>query len=168
LPPGKKPGAKDAAYRSDLAWTGDQGLVLSALVSRMRIVPSGSREYKQLLATARQLLAGAMDYLVDREKDPRGILGPWCPDPAPGDDDNDYWTGPGIFFRSLLYAYRANSDLKRDLQQQDAQDFIRANAEWVVADPDREQSEDPIVNQANNLATLVAAVGMLLPKSARH
>lgn len=167
LPPGKKPGVKDAAYRSDLAWTGDQGLVLGALVTRMRMVPSGSREYRQLLATARQVLAGTMDYLVNRETDPRGILRAWWPDPAPGGDDDDYLTGPGIFFRSLLYAYRANTDLKNDLQQPAVQDFIRANAE-NVANPDRPQSGDPIVNHANDLATLVAAVGMLPAKSARH
>jgi hypothetical protein len=161
LPPGNKPGAQDEKYRTDLAWAGDQGLVLGALVDRMRMVPGGSPEYRQVLATARQLLAGTMDYLVDRETDPRGILRAWWPDPAPGGDDDDYLTGPGIFFRSLLYAYRANTELKNDLLQPAAQDFIRANAE-NVANPDRPQSEDPIVNHANDLATLVAAYGMLL------
>ena len=154
-------GKTDAAYRSDWYWTGDQGLFLSALVDRMRMVPSGSPEYGQLLATARQVIAGTRDHLVDRGMDPRGILRPWRPDRVPGGDYDDYWTGIGVYMRSLLYAYQTNAELKNDLQQQDAQDFIRANAEYVVKHPDRSKSQDEVVNLTNNLATLVAAVGML-------
>ena len=148
-------------YRSDLAWTGDQGLILGGLVDRMRIVPSGSAEYKALLGIARQILAGTMDYLVDTEPDKRGILLPWRTGDAPGGDDDDYWTGIGVFMRYLLYAYQNNTDLKSDLRQEDAQVFVLANAEYVVHNPDRPQSTDPVVNLTNNLATLVAAVGML-------
>ena len=148
-------------YRSDLAWTGDQGLILGGLVDRMRIVPSGSAEYEALLGIARQILAGTMDYLVDTEPDKRGILLPWRPGDAPGGDDPDYRTGIGVFMRYLLYAYQNNTDLKSDLRQENAQVFVRANAEYVVHNSDRPQSEDRVVNLTNNLATLVAAVGML-------
>ena len=161
-------GNTDVAYQRDWYWTGDQGLILSALVDRMRMVPSGSPEYGQLLATARQVIAGTRDHLVDRDMDRRGILRSWRPDSVPGGDDKDYWTGIGVYMRSLLYAYQTNTELKNDLQQQDAQDFIRANAEYVAKHPDRSTSEDKVVNLTNNLATLVAAVGMLPPKSARH
>jgi hypothetical protein len=100
--------------------------------------------------------------------DRRGILRPWRPDSVPGGDDDDYWTGIGVYMRCLLYAYQTNTELKNDLQQRDARDFIRANAEYVAKHPDRSTSEDEIVNLTNNLATLVAAVGMLPPKRARH
>lgn len=155
-------GKMDAGYRPDLAWAGDQGLILGGLVDRMLIVGKTSPEYERLLATARKLLAGTKDYLADKETDKRGILLPWRPDPAPGGDNGDYWTGIAVYMRYLLSAFQ-NEDLKEDIQQKDYQDFIRANAEYVVEHPNRSQSNDTVVNLTNDLAILVAAIVMLQP-----
>jgi hypothetical protein len=151
-----KGGAKDAGFREKLAWAGDQGLILGGLVDRMRFDKQG---YQQLLATARKLMAGTKDYLVDRST---GILLSWTPDQAPGNDAGDYWTGPAVYMRYLLSAFQ-NADLKKDLMQPDYQKFVRTNAENVVLHPDRQQSGYPVVDLTNNLAILVAAVVMLKP-----
>lgn len=152
-------GVTDPGYRKDLAWAGDQGLILGGLVDRMRIVTRGSPEYPVLLGTARKLLAGTREYLTAQKAEP-GILQPWWPGGAPGDDDDDYWTGPAVYMRYLLDAFR-NDDLKTDLLAPTYQAFIRANAEYVVNNPGRPQSGDTVVNLTNNLAILVAAIVML-------
>lgn len=152
---------QDSAFRPELAWAGDQGLILGGLVDRMRIVGKASTEYPALLATARKLMAGARDYLTTQAT-PAGTLRPWWPNPSPGapTDDDDYWTGPAVFMRYLLNAFR-NDDLRVDLLTPAYQTFIRANAEYVVNMPNRSQSSDQVVNLTNNLAILVAAIVML-------
>lgn len=152
-------GIMDPDYRKDLAWAGDQGLILGGLVDRMRFVQRSSPEYKTLLATARKLMAGTMDYLA-RNSNEQGILQPWWPGGAPGGDDDDYWTGPAVYMRYLLNAFQ-NDDLKVDLLKPAYHAFIRANAEYVVNNLDRPQSTDKVVNLTNNLAILVAAIAML-------
>lgn len=154
-----KSGTVDPDFRQELAWTGDQGLILGGLVDRMRIVGKASPEYLGLLAMARNLMAGTRDYLADQAAQP-GYLLPWWPQPAPGNDSDDYWTGPAIYMRYLLNAFR-NDDLRVDLLTPAYQTFIRANAEYVVNMPNRPQSSDQVVNLTNNLAILVAAIVML-------
>jgi hypothetical protein len=146
--------AVDVGYRPDLAWAGDQGLIVGGLAARMLF--ASPDEYQTLLAIARRLLAGTPDYLVD----PMGFLKPWYPEPAPGNDNDDYWTGPAVFMRYLLSAYQ-NEDLRANILALDYQQFIYTNAKNVVTNPDRPQSGDPVVNLTNNLAFLVAAIAML-------
>lgn len=159
----------DPAFRSELAWAGDQGLILGGLVDRMRIVGKTSLEYPVLLAMARKLIAGTKDYLAPSISNPPGVLCPWWPftdaphQGAPGDDQNDYWTGPAVYMRYLLNAFQ-NEDLRNDILKPDYQSFIRANAQCVLDSPDRPQTfcpVDRVVDQTNNLAILVAAIVML-------
>jgi hypothetical protein len=111
-----------------------------------------------LLATARNVMLGTMDYLVDGSHH----LRPCTPGDEPqGGDADYYWTGIAVFMRYLLYVYQNNTDLKNSLQYSDTHDFIRANADYVATTPNRQQSSDPVVNYANDLAVLVAAIGML-------
>lgn len=156
-----KSGAADPAFRSDLAWAGDQGLVLGGLVDRMRIVGKAAPEYPALLAMARKLMAGTRDYLTTQAT-PAGTLRPWWPDPSPGGgtDDVDYWTGPAVYMRYLLNAF-GNDDLKIDLLSPAYQAFILANAQYVVATPVRPPFDDQVVTLTNSLAVLVAAIVML-------
>lgn len=151
-------GTKMYSYRPTLAWAGDQGLILGGLVDRMLIVKD-SRDRQEMLRFAKAILAGVREYLtVD------GILLPWWPDPAPGGDRDDYRTGTGVFMRYLLYAYQRNADLKTYLQQ-NYQDFVRENAEHVIQSPSS-KTGDPnkiMITLTNDLATLVAAIGILCP-----
>lgn len=151
------PAATDPAFRSDLAWAGDQGLILGGLVDRMRIVGKASSDYPELLKTARKLMAGTREYLTAQTSEP-GILKPWYPDPSPGGDDDDYWTGPAVYMRYLLNAFE-NDDLRADLLAPAYQTFIRQAAEFAMTHT--AQSTDTVVDLTNDLAALVAACVIL-------
>ncbi|MBM3649655.1 MAG: hypothetical protein FJX11_17890 [Alphaproteobacteria bacterium] len=155
-------GKTDPYYDKDLAWAGDQGLILGGLVDRMALVGKASQDYEKAHHRAHLLMNGAKDYLARNPTQP-GILQPWQPyppaGPAPGNDPDDYWTGPAVYMRYLVSAF-GNGDLKSYLLQ-NYQAFIRANAQYVVDNPSRPQSSDTVVNLTNDLAILVAAVTIL-------
>lgn len=163
-------GVRDKFYRQTLAWTGDQGLFVGGMVD-LRRVYRGSNESQPCLEIARQILAGTRRYLTQ----PDGTLWPWRagtdnpPGKSPGDgqDQDDYWTGPAVFLRYLLYAFRNDKDLRGDILKPDYLRLIKANAEHAIAHPnDREQGScDPLINLTNALAALVAAA-VILPEEA--
>ena len=137
-----------------LAWAGDQGLILGGLVDRMRYT-SSAMEYAEMLGTAVQILGGVRDHLaVD------GILQPWTPgQPPPAGDEGDYCTGVAVCMRYLLYAWQNNTDLHVELAKPAYQQFIRTNAERVIAQPS-DCNTDEMANLINDLAVLVTAIGM--------
>jgi hypothetical protein len=151
-------GAPAHAYRPSLAWSGDQGLIVSGLIDRTILEP---KAYAETVPLARTILRGAREYLTDSG----GIVQPWRERDglgAPGGDADDYMTGPGVFMRTLLYAYRANPDLKTFLKQAGYLDIVRANAEKALEPPDVGADDDrALILLTNNLATLTAAVVML-------
>ena len=154
-------GKRDPYYYKDLAWAGDQGLIVGGLADRMSLLGKASPDYEKVRAVAIRLMEGTKDYLA-RNTAQQGILQPWAPCPpssAPGDDPDDYWTGPAVRMRYLLSAFE-NDDLKSYLLQH-YHEFIYANAAYVVENSNRQQSSDPVVNLTNDLAILVAAVAML-------
>jgi hypothetical protein len=140
-------------FDPDLAWAGDQGLVLGGLVDRMRYVTSGS-DYKDMLGYARQILAGVKDRLAVN-----GILQPWTGPRSPAGDDGDYCTGIAVCMRYLLYAWQNNSDLYTDLATPKYYEFIRTNARSVMAKPGSCNTDD-MANLTNDLAILVLAIAM--------
>ena len=143
-------------YRQDMAWAGDQGLILGGLVGRMLMVGRDSPEYPVLRATAQEILAGSRVYLTRS-----GIMQSWTPCEHPPDPE-DYETGTGVFMRYLLYAYLNSDDLKAYLRgpQSGYLSFVRTNANHVLANP---SPDTDMVGLTNELATLVAAVAMLGP-----
>lgn len=151
-------GAPTHGYRPSLAWSGDQGLVLGGLIDRMILEP---KAYPELVSQVRTILRGAREYVVD----PDGILLPWREQDglgAPGGDVDGYMSGPGIFMRYLLYAYRANPDLRTFLKQAGYPEIVRANAEKACDSLEVGMDDDrALVLLTNNLATLTAAVAML-------
>jgi hypothetical protein len=151
-------GAPTHAYRPTLAWSGDQGLIVSGLIDRTVLEPKAYAETVQL---ARTMLRGAREYLADAG----GVVQPWRERDglgAPGGDADDYATGPGVFMRALVYVYRANPDLRMFLKQAGFLDIVRANAEKALEPPDAGADDDrALIHLANNLATLTAAVVML-------
>lgn len=151
-------GAPIPGYRPSLAWSGDQGLILGGLIDRMILEPTA---YTELARQVRTILRGVREYLFDSG----GIILPWRDRDglgAPGGKVDDYLTGPGVFMRYLLYAYRANPDLRTFLKQVGYPEVVQANAERAC-DPLELGTDDDraLVLLTNNLATLTAAVVML-------
>lgn len=151
-------GAPTHAYRPSLAWSGDQGLILGGLIDRMILEP---KAYADMVGPARAILRGARDYVLDS----RGVLLPWREQDglgAPGGEVDDYLTGPGIFMRYLLCAYRANPDFKTFLKQAGYIDVAQANAAMACDSLDAGIGDDrALILLTNQLATLTAAVVML-------
>lgn len=111
----------DAAYRSDLIWTGDQGLLLGALrESRSSVLPP----YSPLLDLWPSLIRGVFANTFLKRDYGRGntlsgafpvpwwVAGSNAPfdAPAPGGDVWDYRTGVGVFMRYALQAFRAEPE----------------------------------------------------------
>jgi hypothetical protein len=143
-------------YQQNMAWAGDQGIVVGGLVDRMLMFGKNSPEYSGLLSKAEKIAAGTKTYLAPNE-----ILNPWTPgESAPGDDDDDYRTGNAVYMRYLRYAYQNNDDLRAYFRSERSgyPDFILANAKYVLANP---STADDMVGLTNDLATLVAAICML-------
>jgi hypothetical protein len=111
-------------------WSGDQGLVLSAMVDVVPIIGQSNS-----LKIAMGLIDGVSDP-SDGLVDTRGILQAWKADSNPGSDDpfgadpRDYATGLGVYARFLLYAYEQSEALRAHIQQTQAE-FLKANADDV-------------------------------------
>lgn len=168
-------------FRKDLSWTGDQGLILGGLVDQMNTLDINSDDYHKLLNLAKEIINGVTFYMVDD----KGILLPWK-DPAssgslslckpnsdcvqlpigdpPGLDYPDHNTGPGVYMRYLLHAFKTNEDLRVFLLGKPYQDFVRTNALAVLdgADLCAPTTFCPTQpKETNKLATLVAAFEMI-------
>lgn len=137
-------------FQTDWAWTGDQGLIVGALVDRMAIDP---QNYQRLLGIAKDLLNGAM-----MQVDNQGVLRPWTASGnVPSGDTTDYATGPGVFWRNMLYAWKNNADLKALLSLDGNKKFVKTNADDAMNAPDTSDFDQ----LTNRLAILVAAAAML-------
>jgi hypothetical protein len=101
-------------YEADLAWSGDQGLMLSALTS-LYFTQSGTQK-QGTLSTIKEIVRGVIQYAIgDINQTHQNVIMPWChvdlpasqqPGIAPGNDPGDYFSGTGIFMRGLLEASR--------------------------------------------------------------
>lgn len=165
---------RQAYFDHRVVWSGDQGLVLGGLVDRLAMLAPGGLDYESTLAKAREVVYGVYDRLVDKRT---RLLQPWLPTPvtchnAPGDDWEDYSTGPSVFWRYLLYAWNNNAQLKEMLSTQGFRDVLRANAEQAARNPDNPSppctvtaDENaccyPMLALSNDLAALTAAAVML-------
>ena len=156
-------GVKLNSYRPDLAWAGDQGLIIGGLLERMEIVGKEDPTYPAMLTVVRQILAGTREYLaVD------GRLLPWWPDPSPGTggrrpggDPEDYRTGIGAYMRYLLHVHLLNhEDLTQDLSVYHG--FVYGNAQHVLQSPSPTDGnvDAVMVSLTNDLAILTAAMVM--------
>ena len=163
------------------AWTGDQGLIIGALVGKATQDASADVR-KTLVNRAVQLLEGVKLKLVDKNK----ILNNWTlTGTVPSDNDyradanyDDYSTGSGVFWRYVLRVWDiANqkdtpeefSALKEALSAEDFTTILRTNAEAATLEegkrPNWPNSYQPReqywVTLTNDLAVLVAASRML-------
>lgn len=169
-----KSGSRTGYYDPDVAWTGDQGLVLGGLVDQMQISRNGPT-YAAQLQYAKMIAAGVRKSTLVKD----GALQPWRPSP-PANDSCDYATGPGVFMRYLLYANRTNADLRTYLQSSGYPTFVRDNARLVFEGKQYQINplttscwgQPPgamveVINLTNDLATLVAAAGFEGASSAK-
>ncbi len=159
-------GAESYAYLSDLAWAGDQGLMLAGLADYARVTPDRDVQAYVQLVTAKIIL-GTDSYLKGSD----GLLLPWRnpqdldPDgheKPPGGDGDNYMTGPGVYMRSLLYAYRTNAAVKALVGGEVCQAFLRRNGDAACRMPDKDEPYDTqLTTLTNRIATLTAAYAML-------
>jgi hypothetical protein len=94
-------------YIKDRHWTGDQGILLGALLEMARLDPGGQPEYYSM---AKAVLDAVRTKLIN---DPlQKILQPWTPVGTIGWEYlTDYATGVGVYMRCLLYAFLSDSEL---------------------------------------------------------
>jgi hypothetical protein len=137
-------------FQLNWAWTGDQGLMLGALVDRIRLMGVSPTEGADLLERATQIVLGVEDGLADPDN---LLLRSYTTTGSPPDSEN-YDTGKGVFWRYLLHAWVFNSDLQTVINQQDYKDFLTANADDAANRPSTGQTFDQLTN---DLSVLVAA-----------
>lgn len=120
------------AYHPDLAWGGDQGLMLSALAQRYH--GQTGTEQAETLSLIHCVVRGVMTTGLGAVADRQRVILPWCsvgaapadqPGSAPGygktagGDNGDYFSGTGIFMRGLLEA----------LDLPEVRDIVSSNAD---------------------------------------
>ncbi len=143
----------DPHYDPKFFWTGDQGLLLAALMS-MSLMP-GVPDPVGYITFAREIINGVNNHLVDAQK-----LLPWPKDVFPPDTD-DYNSGTGVFTRYICKAWRTNSVLKLQLKNTDFNTVITQMADKLLTfKPPDKPSNDDLNPLSNNLSILVAAAVM--------
>ena len=165
-------GSRVYAYRDDCAWTGDQGVMLSALVDYMGLVSDETLKSK-IREICKRVIWGTKRYLggaggVLREWRNPYDIGPDGKERAPGNDFWDYSTGSGVYMRFLTHVYRTDPELKAVIEDRDVTDddvkqqpLIAANADSIDLFPKNLGTEELVVVLTNNLAKLIAAMVML-------
>ncbi|HEY2071029.1 MAG TPA: hypothetical protein VGG48_15845 [Rhizomicrobium sp.] len=150
------PSVEVVGYDPDMAWAGDQGILLGACIDFVTNNPD-IPPTSIFLTTAKDIIAGVTSYLVDD----KGILQHWpMGSSAPGGDDKDYVTGTGAFMRYLLYAYNNNADIKAMFAPgSDYAQFVKINANYE--DTNYPSDTDPITPYVNRLARLLAGAVIL-------
>lgn len=113
-------------YDKDRHWTGDQGILLGALLEMVRLDPNRRADYYPL---AKAILDAVRTKLVNG----RQILQPWTPPKTIGSIYlTDYATGVGVFMRYLLYVYDSGDEVLRPyIASQEYWGFIKDNADAV-------------------------------------
>jgi hypothetical protein len=156
----------DRRFDPNWVWTGDQGLILSALVDRAAKMELG-KERTALLERAEKLLNGAYYFLTDSGNG--GVLRHWRPHDPVSNHVDDYSTGTGVFWRNMLHVWNVwNGNMKPPdtdqfpelnlLNDSTYRAFIKANAEEATSPLPLKDKK--IFNLTNNVAVLVAAIKM--------
>jgi hypothetical protein len=151
-------------YDKDRHWTGDQGILLGALLELMRIDPNNQKIYRDMATS----ILGAVKTKLTKLVNNRQILQPWTPPNTIGSIYlTDYATGVGVFMRHLLYGYDSGDPvLKPYIASADYKGFIKDNADAVCASvgnctlPDGSEMDD-MECLLNQLAVLNAAIVIL-------
>ena len=146
-------GGPNKGYQAEWVWTGDQGLMIGALMDRIHLMGVSPDDRKDLLDRVTQLFAGVLNKLTDPTNEYE--LYPYTNNPelpVPGGDSDDYKTGPGVFWRNVLHAWNIDSDVKTLLSQVEYQQFLQGNAKLAL-----ESQSGDFDDLTNDLAVLLAA-----------
>jgi hypothetical protein len=118
-------------YDANLAWTGDQGLMLSAL-TQLHATQEGAQQQATLNLIA-STINGVCTYALGTiDANHADVIMPWChvgktqfeqPGQAPGGDTGDYYSGTGIFMRGLLDA-SAIPEIKQFIETEEIQKVL--------------------------------------------
>jgi hypothetical protein len=151
-------------YDKNRHWTGDQGILLGALLELVRIDPNHQKDYHDMATSILDAVKTKLTKLVNK----RQILQPWTPPDTIGSDYlTDYATGVGVFMRYLLYVYDSGDAVLRPyIASEKYKGFIKDNADAVCDSigncPLPDESEmDGMECLLNQLAVLNAAIVIL-------
>ncbi len=69
-------------YQSELAWAGDQGIILGGLVDRLNLIGPNNPNYQGILQLAKDIASGVMSKSKSNGGNPSGMghragWGPW-------------------------------------------------------------------------------------------
>jgi hypothetical protein len=141
-------------FHDNWAWAGDQGLILGCLVDIINATAPNFRG--PLLTRARELIAGVGENMTDK-----GVVLPWTPTGCvPDGDTGDYETGPGVYWRNILYVWNNASELQPDLKHANFRTILKASADAVVNAP-TDPTKVPFDTLSNQLSVLLAAYAIL-------
>ncbi len=168
-------------YEESVAWAGDQGIILGAVTDLINTaeVPDEDKE-GFLYEMALSILAGVETTLTMKKGEsdslPEGVLRPWTNFNGWAsfhlDAGDDYRTGPGVFMRYLLYAYKNSAVLREYISSPRSgyTQFLQNNADAMIegtydcdclfASPEKWNACN-LACQTNRLATLIAAMVVL-------
>jgi hypothetical protein len=141
-------------FHTDWAWSGDQGLILGCLVDIINATAPNFRG--PLITRARELIAGVGKNMTDK-----GVVQPWTASGCvPDCDMGDYGTGPGVYWRNILYAWNNAPDLQPDFKHANFRTILKASADAVVNAP-TDPTKVPFDTLSNQLSVLLAAYKIL-------
>jgi hypothetical protein len=138
----KAPGFFENAF-----WLGDQGLLIGALVDRIKANVERAASVKLIGA----VLNGVVDRLVVKGE-LKNYVGGEGLDPF-GRFEGDYRTGASVFWRYVLYAWDADKELQKVIDNSKIKPVLAASAEAAAGTKEPEVFADHF----NDIAALVAA-----------
>lgn len=142
------------AWDAYTAWAGDQGLLMSGMLS----MPAQREEDKAFAqAVAAKICKGVLAHMVDS----KGLIQPWYPtgklNKLPSGDAGDYSSGVGVYMRYLLYAlWHGQETVVELLKTPEYKRLVTTAAQASVAGTFPYYG-NPFFNNLNQLATLLLA-----------
>lgn len=138
-------GHQDPGFVPDLAWLGDQGLILGGAVDFVASLPNDPKA-PEMLKLAEDITDGVLHYFVATvtvNGTTAEIFLPWSHSEnptgtspageAPGFGDSwDHNTGVGVYMRYLLHAYNTNAQLRAHLQISGYPALVKNYAEFLL------------------------------------
>jgi|GEM_PF-5150963 len=157
-----KDGTPVPGYREgNLAWTGDQGLMLSALTLLYK-----TNQDNDTLALIKAIIQGVVRYSVDTNSmilpwSDQSVPAPKQPGTAPGEDHGDYASGTGVFMRGLLHASSIPEVMTLIRTELVINNALLATTRLCLSPGYPYSGYNNIFKKFNELATLTAASKLL-------
>lgn len=134
-------------YHKDAFWTGDQGLIMGALIDY-----NGLKGDSRTLEIAQDILRGVAGKLV-KNNQLQAHSDDW-----PAGDEPDYCSGIGVFQRYLFYSSQNNTGINNMLKEVTFQNILKGTADASCTKP---LDPDSLFNNFNCIASLISALNLL-------